>query len=169
VRRRASESARGTPWHSRGTQVPSKALRCHPRHSGAIRGIQVPSEALRCHPRHSGAIRGTQGPSEALRGPGVGRWVGWHSEGRLERTAAARGNAWLKTLGLAKQHQAVIARCVPSCLATNRFPYFSQPMFIIRHPRHRTGVHTDAVTISSGTPGPPIITAILDQPPGRAA
>ena len=42
-------------------------------------------------------------------------------------------------------------------------------MFIIRHPRHRTGVHTDAVTISSGTPGPPIITAILDQPPGRAA
>ena len=31
-------------------------------------------------------------------------------------------------------------------------------MFIIRHPRHRTGVHTDAVTISSGTPGPPIIT-----------
>ena len=34
-------------------------------------------------------------------------------------------------------------------------------MFIIRHPRHRTGVHTDAVTISS-TPGPPII--ILDQP-----
>jgi len=44
----------------------------------------------------------------------------------------------------------------------------SQPMFIIRHPRHRTGVHTDAVTISSGTPGPPIITAILDQPPGQA-
>ena len=42
-------------------------------------------------------------------------------------------------------------------------------MFIIRLPRHRTGVHTDAVTISSGTPGPPIITAILDQPPGRAA
>jgi hypothetical protein len=37
----------------------------------------------------------------------------------------------------------------------------SQPMFIIRHPRHRTGVHTDAVTISSGTPGPPIITAII--------
>ena len=45
----------------------------------------------------------------------------------------------------------------------------SQPMVISRHPRHRTGVHTDAVTISSGTPGPPIITAILDQPPGRAA
>ena len=39
----------------------------------------------------------------------------------------------------------------------------SQPMFIIRHPRHRTGVHTDAVTTSSGTPGPPIITAILDH------
>jgi hypothetical protein len=45
----------------------------------------------------------------------------------------------------------------------------SQPMFRIRHPRHRTGVHTDAVNTSSGTPGPPIITAILDQPPGRAA
>jgi len=26
----------------------------------------------------------------------------------------------------------------------------------IRHTRHRTGVHTDAVTTSSGTPGPPI-------------
>jgi hypothetical protein len=45
----------------------------------------------------------------------------------------------------------------------------SQPMFIIRHPRHRTSVHTDAVTISSGTPGAPIITAILDQPPGHEA
>jgi hypothetical protein len=33
---------------------------------------------------------------------------------------------------------------------------FTTTMFIIRHPRHRTGVHTDAVTISSGTPGPPI-------------
>jgi hypothetical protein len=32
-------------------------------------------------------------------------------------------------------------------------------MVIIRHPRHRTGEHTDAVTTSSGTPGPPIITA----------
>ena len=42
-------------------------------------------------------------------------------------------------------------------------------MLRIRHPRHRTGVHTDAVNTSSGTPGPPIITAILDQPPGRAA
>ena len=48
-----------------------------------------------------------------------------------------------------------------------RIRHDSQPMFIIRHPRHRTGVHTDAVTISSGTPGPPIITAILDQPPGH--
>ena len=47
----------------------------------------------------------------------------------------------------------------------------SQSMFIVRHvQRHRTsGVHTDAVTMSSGTPGPPIITAILGQPPGRAA
>ena len=34
----------------------------------------------------------------------------------------------------------------------------SQPMFIIRHPRHRTGVHTDAVTISSGTP---VLTPVL--------
>jgi hypothetical protein len=33
----------------------------------------------------------------------------------------------------------------------------------------KSGVHTDAVDTSSGTPGPPIITAILDQPPGRAA
>ena len=41
---------------------------------------------------------------------------------------------------------------------------FTQPSVIIRHPRHRTGVHTDAVATSSGTPGPPIITAILDQP-----
>jgi hypothetical protein len=31
----------------------------------------------------------------------------------------------------------------------------SQPMFITRHPRHRTGVHTCAVTTGSGTPGPP--------------
>jgi hypothetical protein len=29
--------------------------------------------------------------------------------------------------------------------------------------------HTDAVNTSSETPGPPIISAILDQPPGRAA
>jgi len=48
----------------------------------------------------------------------------------------------------------------------------SQPMFIIRHPRHRTGVHTDAVNTSSETPGPPIISAILDlsrefEPTGR--
>ena len=32
----------------------------------------------------------------------------------------------------------------------------SQPMFITRHPRHRTGVHTCAVTTSSGTPGHPL-------------
>jgi len=31
----------------------------------------------------------------------------------------------------------------------------SQPMFITRHPRHRTGVHTCAVKTGSGTPGPP--------------
>jgi len=39
----------------------------------------------------------------------------------------------------------------------------SQSMFIVRHvQRHRTsGVHTDAVTMSSGTPGPPIITATV--------
>ena len=45
----------------RGTQVPSEALRCHQRHSGAIRGI-------RCHQRHSGVLsRGTRTPSSTLR------------------------------------------------------------------------------------------------------
>ena len=38
----------------------------------------------------------------------------------------------------------------------------SQPMVTIRHPRHRTGVHTDAVTTSSGPPGPTLIIATLD-------
>ena len=35
-------------------------------------------------------------------------------------------------------------------------------MFIIRHPKHRTGVHTCAVTTSSGTLDP-LIPAILDH------
>ena len=49
----------------------------------------------------------------------------------------------------------------------------SQPMFITRHPRHRTGVHTCAVKTGSGTPGPPYHShtrraySLLDQPPGR--
>jgi hypothetical protein len=99
--RSMSPSPRGLHWPrprrlARGSRRRCEYT-CHQGDSEALRGTQVPSEALRCHQRHSGAIQRhsnaikyTQVPSEALRCVGV--------RVQNKEATAARGSARVECL-----------------------------------------------------------------------